>query len=64
MLQDVAIILGLRIDEPAITGTCVLDVAELCREFLSVTPPTDALKGFPVSIRWLCDQLFLDSFET
>ena len=28
-LQDVAIILGLRIDGPAVTGTCVFDVAEL-----------------------------------
>ena len=28
-LQDVTIILGLHIDEPAIIGTCVLDVAEL-----------------------------------
>ena len=27
-LQDVAIILCLRIDGPAVTGTCVLDVAE------------------------------------
>ena len=30
MLQDVAIILGLRIDGPVVTGTCVLDVAGLC----------------------------------
>ena len=33
-LQDVAIILGLRIDGPAVNGTCVLDVVELCRELL------------------------------
>ena len=57
MLQDVAIILSLRIDEPAITGTCVFDVAELCRELLGVTPPADALRGSAISIRWLCDQL-------
>ena len=38
-LQDVAIILGLRIDRPAVTRTCVFDVAELCRELLVVTPP-------------------------
>ena len=42
-LQDVAIILGLRIDEPAVTKTCVIDVAELCGELLGVTPPVDAL---------------------
>ena len=56
-LQDVAIILGLRIDGPAVTGTCVLDVAELCDELLGVTPPADALKGSVISIWWLCQQL-------
>ena len=44
-LQDVAIILGLRIDGPAVTGTCVFDVAKLCEELLGVTPPVDALRG-------------------
>ena len=56
-LQDVAIILGLRIDGPAVTRTCVLDVAELCGELLEVTPPTDALRGSAISIRWICQQL-------
>ena len=35
----------------------MFDVAELCRELLCVIPPTDALKGSTISIRWLCDQL-------
>ena len=52
-----AIILGLRIDGPAVTGTCVFDVAELCGELLGVTLPADALKGSAISIQWLCDQL-------
>ena len=56
-LQDVAIILGLRIDGPAVTGTCVLDVAELCSELLRVTLPDDALRGSAISIRWLSQQL-------
>ena len=38
-------------------GKCVLDVAELCGELLGVTPPADALKGYAISIRWLCQQL-------
>ena len=42
-LQDVAIILGLRIHEPVVTGTCMFDVAELCGELLGVIPPVDAL---------------------
>ena len=56
-LQDVAIILSLRIDGPTVTGTCVFDVAELCEELLCGTPPADALRGSAISIRWLCDQL-------
>ena len=56
-LQDIAIILGIRINGPAVMGTCVLDVAELCRELLGATPPTNALRGSAISIRWLCDQL-------
>ena len=56
-LHDVAIILGFRIHRPAIIGTCVFDVAELFGELFGVTPPANALRGFPLSIRWLCDQL-------
>ena len=56
-LQDVAIILGLRIDGPSVIGTCMLNVAELCRELLRVTPPADALRGLTISIWWLCLQL-------
>ena len=56
-LQDVANILGLRIDSLAITGTCVLDVTELCADLLGVTPLAHALKGSAIFIRWLCDQL-------
>ena len=56
-LQDVSIILGLRIHGLAVTRTCVFDVVELCGEQLSVTPPVDALRGSALSIRWLCDQL-------
>ena len=56
-LQDVAIILGLLIHRPVVTGIGLFDVAELCGELLSVTPPADALRGSALSIRWLCDQL-------
>ena len=55
-LQDVVIILRLHIHRLAVTGTSVLDVAELCGELVGVTPPTDALRGSSISIRWLCDQ--------
>ena len=57
MGQDVVLILGLRIHGPAIIETCVFDVAKLCLELLDAIPPVGALKGFAISIRWLCDQL-------
>ena len=56
-LQDVAIILNLRIDGSTVIGTCVFDVAELCGELLVVIPLADALIGSAISIWWLCDQL-------
>ena len=56
-LQDVAIILSLRIDGLAVIGTCVLDVAELCGDLLGVTLLAHALRGSVISIWWLCDQL-------
>ena len=56
-LQEVVIILSLRIDRLVVTRTRVFDVAKLCRELLGVTPPADALRGSIISIRWLCDHL-------
>ena len=56
-LQDVAIILGLRIHGLVVTGTCVFDVAALCEELLGVIPPADAIRGATISLRWLCSQL-------
>ena len=56
-LQDVAILLGLRIHGPAVTGTCVFNVAALCAEFLGVIPPANAIRGATFSLWWLCFQL-------
>ena len=42
----------------------MLDVAELCKELLGVTPPTDALRGYATSIRLLCDQLSTPAPDT
>ena len=48
-LQDVAIILGLRIHGLPITGTCDIDWSLLCYEFLGVTPTTFEIKGSTIS---------------
>ena len=63
-LQNVTIILGLRIHGPAVTRKCVFNVAELCAELLVVTPPTDALRGSCISIQWLCGQLSTQAPDT
>ena len=44
-LQDVTILLGLRIHGPAVTGTCVFDVVALCAKLLGVIPLVDAIRG-------------------
>ena len=56
-LQDVTIILGLRIHGPAVTSTRVFDVVALCKELLGVIPPVDAIRGATISLWWLCSQL-------
>ena len=62
-LQDVAIILRLRIQGPAVIETCVFDVVELCGELLDVTPPTNTLRGSSISIRCLCEQLSTSALD-
>ena len=56
-LQDVTIILGLRIHGPPVTGTCDFDVSSLCQELLGVIPPSIELQGSVVSTRWLSQYL-------
>ncbi|KAJ9691645.1 hypothetical protein PVL29_013747 [Vitis rotundifolia] len=55
-LQDIAIILGLRIHGFPITGTCDIDWSLLCYELLGVTPPTSKINKLAISTRWLCHQ--------
>ncbi|KAL6328847.1 hypothetical protein AAG906_003864 [Vitis piasezkii] len=55
-LQDVAMILGLRIHGPSITGTCDIDWSQLCSELLGVVPPPSHIRGSSISARWLREQ--------
>ena len=55
-LQDVAVILGLRIHGLPITGTCDIDWSLLYYELLGVIPPTSKIKGSAISTRWLCHE--------
>ncbi|KAJ9671156.1 hypothetical protein PVL29_027237 [Vitis rotundifolia] len=48
-LQDVAMILGLRIHGPPITGTCDIDWSLLCSEFLGVVLPLSQIRGSAIS---------------
>ena len=56
-LQDVAIILGLRIHGPLVTGTCDFGVSLLCQELLGVIPSPTEIRGSAISTRWLSQQL-------
>ncbi|KAL6322510.1 hypothetical protein AAG906_009812 [Vitis piasezkii] len=55
-LQDVAIILGLRIHGSPIIDTCDIDWSLLCYELFSVTSSTYEIKRSAISTRWLCHQ--------
>ncbi|RVW77286.1 Serine/threonine-protein phosphatase 7 long form-like [Vitis vinifera] len=55
-LQDVAMILVLRIHGPPITGTCDIDWSLLCSELLGVVPPPSQIRGSSISARWLREQ--------
>ena len=48
-LQDVAIILGLCIHEPPITGTCDIDWSMLCSKLLGVGPFSCKIRGSTIS---------------
>jgi hypothetical protein len=55
-LQDVAVLLGLRIDGPAITGSDDRVWADVCNELLGRVPPLDG--GF-MKLSWLREHFIL-----
>ncbi|CAL1385177.1 unnamed protein product [Linum trigynum] len=52
-LQDVAVLLGLRVHGPAVTGKSDLQWDELCEELLGVKPDPGVLHGSTVKLSWL-----------
>ncbi|XP_052203665.1 serine/threonine-protein phosphatase 7 long form homolog [Diospyros lotus] len=52
-LQDVAILMGLRVDGPAVTGSTVHDWATLCEQYLGVRPLDEHLKGSSLQFTWV-----------
>ncbi|CAA7014182.1 unnamed protein product [Microthlaspi erraticum] len=54
-LQDVNILLGLRVDGPAITGSTKYNWADLCEDLLGLRPGPKDLHGSHVSLAWLRD---------
>jgi len=55
-LQDVIVLLGLRIDDPPITGTDERDLIEECDRLLGVVPPPTAIHTRQVKLTWLRKQ--------
>ncbi|XP_010524593.1 PREDICTED: serine/threonine-protein phosphatase 7 long form homolog [Tarenaya hassleriana] len=54
-LQDVNILLGLRVDGPAVTGSTKYNWADLCEDLLGCRPGPKDLRGSHVSLGWLRD---------
>ncbi|CAN0899468.1 Serine/threonine-protein phosphatase 7 long form homolog [Linum grandiflorum] len=52
-LQDVAVLLGLRVHGPAVTGKSDLPWGDLCEELLGVRPDPGVLHGSTVKLSWL-----------
>jgi len=52
-LQDVSVLLGLRVDESPLIGPTNLDWANLCEELLGVRPQKCELQGSVVKLSWL-----------
>ena len=57
-LKDVAVLLGLSIDDPRITGTDDRDWAVECERLLCMAPPPTALKG-SLKLTWGFREQFL-----
>lgn len=47
-LQNIAMILGLRIHRPLITGTCEIDWSLLCSELLGVVSPPSQIRSLGI----------------
>jgi len=52
-LQDVSVLLGLRVDGALLIGPTNLDWADLCEELLGVRPQEGGLQGSVVKLSWL-----------
>ena len=52
-LQDVSVLLGMRVDGAPLIGQTNLDWAELCEELLGVRPQEGELQGSVVRLSWL-----------
>ncbi|KAH1220889.1 Serine/threonine-protein phosphatase 7 long form [Glycine max] len=52
-LQDVSVLLGIRVDGLPLIGPTNLDWADLCEELLGVRPQEGEIKGSVVKLSWL-----------
>ncbi|KAL6346186.1 hypothetical protein AAG906_027930 [Vitis piasezkii] len=52
-LQDVAVLLGLRIHGDPVTGTCDVHWDDLCEELLGLRPNVESLEGSSLKVTWL-----------
>ena len=55
-LQDVSVLLDIRIDGPPVTRTDERDWVEECDRLLGMVPPPTAIHGGQVKLTWLREQ--------
>jgi len=55
-LQDVTVLLGLRIDDPSVTGTDERIWTDECERLLGMVPPLTAIQGGQVKLTWLREE--------
>jgi hypothetical protein len=55
-LEDVEVLLGLKVDGKPLVGSTQEDWPEFCQRLLSVTPPRNELDGGRINMCWLTKQ--------
>lgn len=55
-LEDVEVLLGLKVDGKALVGSTQEDWPEFCQRLLGVTPPRNELDGGRINMCWLSEQ--------
>lgn len=62
-MQDVIVLLGLRIDDCVVVSPIMSDVLSMCEKLLDMTPDDRALTGTGLRLRWLHEHFGLGPID-